>query len=116
MNVQQTDTDDPNAAVLLDEEGLCAYGKLPEDAIGQITDEEVRDLNEELTKVSGTMDDFRKAASETLQEFGYSEVQWPLPEEDMEKIRDGQRPKGLFLTHLTYSTRSTGIQNGSHDA
>jgi len=115
MDIQQTDTGDPNAAVLLNEGGLCAYGKLPSGAIGELTQEEVSELNSHLAGTPGSMDDLREAASEKLQEFGYDSIRWPLPEEDMEEIRNGKTPKGLFLTHLTYSTESTGIENGTTD-
>jgi len=112
MNIEQTDTSDPNAAVLLDEEGLCAYGKLPSGAIGEITREEMQEVNGHLSGSGGTMNDLREAASEKLRELGYGPVQWPLPEEDMKTIRKGGSVEGLFLTHLTYSTDPAGIEKG----
>jgi hypothetical protein len=115
MDIEQTDTSDPNAAVLLNEDGLCAYGKLPPGAIGEITQEEISEVNSHLAGAGGSMDDLREAASGKLQELGYGPIQWPLPDEDMNEIRDGKTPEGLFLTHLTYSAESTGIQNGTTD-
>lgn len=111
MDVDQTNVDDPNAAVLLNEEGLCTYGKLPEAAIGELAPEQIREINSRLAKVTGTMDDLRETASEALGEFGFGPVQWPLPESDIEKIRGGEVPEGLFLTHPSYSVRSSEITN-----
>ena len=113
MNVEQTDTDDPNAAVLFTEDGLCSYGKLPPKAIGALTQSEISELNSHLAGRGGSMDDLREAASEKLQELGHGSIRWPLPEEDMEKIRSGKTPEGLFLTHLTYAARPTAIENGT---
>jgi len=116
MNVHQTTTDDPNSAVLLNEDGLCSYGKIPEGAVGEITDEEIREMNRRITDSPQSMQDLRDTASEILQDLGYGPVQWPIPEEDMERIRDGDIPGGLLLTHLEYSIRPSGIENGAPDA
>jgi len=115
MNAKQTTVDDPNAAVLLNDDGLCTYGKLPEEAVGEITEEEIREVNRRLTKQPGSMDDLREAASEILGDLGYGSVQWPIPEADMQRIQNGEVPEGLLLTHLTYSTRFSGIENGTAD-
>lgn len=115
MNVNQTTTDDPNAAVLLDEDGLCSYGKLPEEAVGELSNEEVREMNRRITESPGSMQDLRETASDILQDLGYGPVQWPLPEEDMQRIREGDIPGGLLLTHLEYSIRPSGIENGTPD-
>jgi len=115
MSVQQTTTDDPNAAVLLNDDGLCSYGKVPEEAVGEITDEEIREMNRRITDSPASMQDLRETASEILKELGYGPVQWPIPEEDMDRIREGDIPGGLLLTHLEYSIRPSGIENGTSD-
>lgn len=114
-NVKQTSTDDPNAAVLINENGLCTYGKLPEDAVGELSKEELQKINRRLADTSGSMDDLRTAASEVLQDLGYGSVQWPLPDDDMARIKAGRAPEGLLLTHIETSARPSGIQNGQAD-
>lgn len=111
--VEHTSTDDPNAAVLLNEDGLCTYGKLPDDAIGEITTDEIEEINQETLKLEGSMQDLREVVSEVLTDQGYGPVQWPIPDKDIQRIRSGQVPEGLLLTHLTDSIRSAGVQNGS---
>ena len=109
MSLSATDTSDENAVVLINEDGLATYGRLPEDARKQMTTEEHETLEEKMQGVLGTMDDLREKATELLQEMGYGSLQWPLSDEAMQKIREGEDPPGLLLTR----TNSPIPRNGT---
>jgi|APHM01.1.fsa_nt_gi hypothetical protein len=98
--LSQADTDDENAVVLIDEDGLSTFGALPEDARRELTEEEAEEIERRMEGENGSFAELRAAATEILSDLGYGPVQWPLPDEKMRAVQNGETPQGLLLTRL----------------
>lgn len=100
MDAPRTDFDDPNGVVLLNEDGLATFGRLPSEALGALSPETEAQIVSAYSYSTESVEAMREAVSEVLEDAGFPGVRWPLSAETMEKIQEGNPPQGLLLTRV----------------